>query len=312
MPLRRTWWSLQSRRDAAHLPTLCDGTSTKTQCLRRFSALHQHSRYSICMRTVLAIVSAFAVFGACDRQPKAAVAGNPSALQTSLSAEMGLVRTIPERWQGAWKYANVATSCEQPDIRLTAIRLEFLKNTDENGMARFEADSMIAFGTDSLQLHGTLSTWSCAMCEKRDRPESFTFSNTGYMQRCPDVSTQAARNPDSLLAVASASNTAEAVDTETPESRGILPSAIDWNDEPGYTVILSSELNEEQSRAFMYRARTEGINASLLWSSDFSSLRPGYWVVYTGRYRDSRSALAAQRQLRAQGFRNAYARFVRK
>lgn len=84
----------------------------------------------------------------------------------------------------------------------------------------------------------------------------------------------------------------------------------DWPAGAGYTVILASLATESEARATQRRASDAGLDAGLLNSSDFSSLRPGYWVVFSGNYAGAQAALPRQSRVRSRGFPDAYVRFV--
>lgn len=78
----------------------------------------------------------------------------------------------------------------------------------------------------------------------------------------------------------------------------------------GWTVILTSAQDESSAEAVASRARSAGLgDVGTLYSSDHSSLRPGYWVAYSGVLSRA-DAVARQGQARAAGFSDAYARFV--
>jgi hypothetical protein len=38
--------------------------------------------------------------------------------------------------------------------------------------------------------------------------------------------------------------------------------------------------------------RAAGLPAGVLWSSDYPSLRPGYWITYSGRFSSEQAAVA--------------------
>jgi eukaryotic-like serine/threonine-protein kinase len=82
----------------------------------------------------------------------------------------------------------------------------------------------------------------------------------------------------------------------------------------GYTVVLASvaEANGRSAAdAAAQRATTAGLSSvGVLRSSDFSSLKPGYWVTYAGVYGTLAAAQAALPQARAAGFPSAYTRQV--
>jgi hypothetical protein len=82
----------------------------------------------------------------------------------------------------------------------------------------------------------------------------------------------------------------------------------------GYTVIVAS-VPESQGRAgadaAAQRATAAGLpSVGVLRSSDFSSLRPGFWVTYAGVYTSLAEAQARLPQARAAGFSSAYTRRV--
>lgn len=74
-----------------------------------------------------------------------------------------------------------------------------------------------------------------------------------------------------------------------------------------WTAILSSVRDEADARAAKSRVAASGEPAGVLRSSDFPDLRPGYWVVFSGRYDDRAEAIAQATRLRP-GFPGAYAR----
>lgn len=84
----------------------------------------------------------------------------------------------------------------------------------------------------------------------------------------------------------------------------------DWGGGTGYTVFLASMRSYAGAEAKQQRADAAGLGAGILRTSDYSSLTPGYWGVFTGRF-DSKAAAADRvAQARAAGFTDAYARLV--
>jgi cell division septation protein DedD len=78
-----------------------------------------------------------------------------------------------------------------------------------------------------------------------------------------------------------------------------------------YTVIIASQSTSSQASEFVQRARAAGLpNTGTLYSSDHSSLRPGYWVAFTGVYSSEAEANGARDRARAAGFGVAYTRYV--
>lgn len=84
----------------------------------------------------------------------------------------------------------------------------------------------------------------------------------------------------------------------------------DWPGGAAHTVVISSETSLAAARATLQRAQNANIEAGLLLSSNYSSLRPGYWVVFSGYFSTSGEAARWQSRVRAAGFKAAYARQV--
>jgi TIR domain/SPOR domain len=80
-------------------------------------------------------------------------------------------------------------------------------------------------------------------------------------------------------------------------------------DVSAYTVILASESNRAAAEAAAERAPA-GASPGILRSDDYASLRPGYWVAFSGRYTTETEAQEATERLRGQGFSDAYPRYV--
>ena len=103
--------------------------------------------------------------------------------------------------------------------------------------------------------------------------------------------------------------------TVPPTTPTVPPAAGTWPaGRSGYTVVLAS-VAEAQGRteadAAVQRATTAGLSqVGVLRSSDFSSLRPGYWVAYSGVYDTAAQARAALAQASASGFPGAYPRQI--
>jgi SPOR domain len=84
--------------------------------------------------------------------------------------------------------------------------------------------------------------------------------------------------------------------TPTPEPSGGSSSGTtsgsdaEWpSGESGWTVVLASDTSESSARDKADDFAADGISGvGVLNSDDFSSLRPGFWVVFAGQY-DSQS-----------------------
>lgn len=82
----------------------------------------------------------------------------------------------------------------------------------------------------------------------------------------------------------------------------------------GYTVVLSS-VPTTAGRAFALaqarRALRSGFrDVGVLASSEYASLHPGYWAVFSGIYESSAQATRAANRARARGYRSAYPRRI--
>lgn len=61
--------------------------------------------------------------------------------------------------------------------------------------------------------------------------------------------------------------------------KGTSPKAVDF-----WTVMVDSRESRTEALDVAARVRARGFNAGVLWSSDYPSLRPGWWATYSGRY----------------------------
>ena len=104
---------------------------------------------------------------------------------------------------------------------------------------------------------------------------------------------------------------ARATPPPTPaQANPSVGSGGDWPGGSGYAVVLASKTSETEARATQRRASNAGLDAGILVSSEFSSLRPGYWVVFSGSYSSQQQAAERQARARTLGFGDAYVRFV--
>lgn len=80
-----------------------------------------------------------------------------------------------------------------------------------------------------------------------------------------------------------------------------------------FTVALASDRTEDDAHRAAAQAVGHGLPAvGALWSSEYSSLRPGYWFIFSGVYRSEAEAQEHVRAATAAGFRGAYPRWVAK
>ena len=91
-------------------------------------------------------------------------------------------------------------------------------------------------------------------------------------------------------------------------TRPVAPSTAE---QPFWTAIVASTTSQGDAEAIAARLRGQGRPGAVLLSSRYSSLNPGYWVAYSGRFTDRAAADQQAQELRAIGYPGAYAREVR-
>ncbi len=99
--------------------------------------------------------------------------------------------------------------------------------------------------------------------------------------------------------------TTDTTDTTDTSDTG----ADDWTGGDGYTVILSSTTRRADADRFAARVTAAGKEAGVLVSDNHSSLRPGYYAVFSGRYETQAAAQSAASSLKSQ-YPGAYSRRV--
>jgi hypothetical protein len=76
---------------------------------------------------------------------------------------------------------------------------------------------------------------------------------------------------------------------------------------PGFTVVLGVIPGKPAAMASATKIAATGIPVGVLDSSDYSSMTPGDWIVFSGTYGTQAQAAAAAKQLKAKGQTGAYA-----
>lgn len=100
------------------------------------------------------------------------------------------------------------------------------------------------------------------------------------------------------------------VPAPTPTEEIDSSSLGDWPGGSGYSTMLGAFSSEENARARQREATELGLDAGVLYSSNFSSLRPGYWVVFSGTFASQDDATARAERAQELGYSDAYPRFV--
>lgn len=102
------------------------------------------------------------------------------------------------------------------------------------------------------------------------------------------------------------------VSTPTPPATETEPaaSADDWPaGRTGWTVVVSSVRDQTEALGTKDTVRAAGEPAGVLFSSDFSTLRPGFYVVFSGVFSSQAAAAAQARAIEGQ-FPGAYPRRI--
>lgn len=88
----------------------------------------------------------------------------------------------------------------------------------------------------------------------------------------------------------------------------------DWTRDSGWTVVVASIAESEGGRAEAGRRAAaliaQGFPAGVLYSGDFRSLNPGYWVTFSGQFNTKAEAYAHAQVLRGAGYADCYQREV--
>jgi len=91
-----------------------------------------------------------------------------------------------------------------------------------------------------------------------------------------------------------------------PSSR----SSDDWPGGSGYTTILASVRAQTEARRIQVQASARGLDAGVLYSTNYRSLRSGYWVVFSGSSASKTDADRRVTRAKSLGYGDAYPRFV--
>jgi hypothetical protein len=99
-----------------------------------------------------------------------------------------------------------------------------------------------------------------------------------------------------------ATTTAPAAKPATATTLASWPAGV-----TGYTVVLGVIPSKAEASASATKIAASGIPAGVLNSSDYSSMRPGDWIVFSGTYSTRAQADAAATHIQARGQQGAYA-----
>ncbi len=122
---------------------------------------------------------------------------------------------------------------------------------------------------------------------------------------------------ESPVPTASPTETASPEPTETPDAGGGNTGTdggstfSDWPGGDGWTVIIASKGSQSEAETIATEAQGKGLTVGILDSGDFSSLNPGYQVVFTEKF-DSKSAAEDSLSDVQSDYPDAYVRQVKK
>lgn len=118
-----------------------------------------------------------------------------------------------------------------------------------------------------------------------------------------DLSSSANRELQSgpiTTSATSTASTAAAIRSTPPRARPIASWPVGLS---GWTVVLRRVHSRAAAEAAARKLAGQGIPIGVLESAQHPHLRPGYWVVFSGRYPRPERALAAAQRLRDRGLR---------
>jgi hypothetical protein len=124
----------------------------------------------------------------------------------------------------------------------------------------------------------------------------------------------------SPLPTESAAPTASPTETTTPEATSTPEDNTGtnsgstfsgWPGGNGWTVIIASKGSQSEAETIATAAQGKGLTVGILDSGDFSSLNPGYHVVFTEKF-DSKSAAEDSLSDVQSHYPDAYVRQVKK
>lgn len=135
----------------------------------------------------------------------------------------------------------------------------------------------------------------------RDAPDTIaTIQRSGAKASRVANATSA---PRTVIRTVTAPATASSAPEHWPMS---WPAGFD-----GYTVALASDRLRSDALGAASKASAAGLgDVGVVWSSDYSSLRPGYWFVWSGIYTTAGEAEVDVAQAEDAGFAGAYVRRV--
>jgi hypothetical protein len=128
----------------------------------------------------------------------------------------------------------------------------------------------------------------------------------GFAIALINLSSEANRSAASTPPPATPAKAATPAAPATPAKAAGAPGIPGWPvGLPGWTVVLFSTTSRQSARATATRLSATGLHVGLLSTSQHTSstMKPGRWVVFTGRYPTRNAAGARAAALHVKGYR---------
>ncbi len=155
--------------------------------------------------------------------------------------------------------------------------------------------------TDTTGTAGTLPTDTTATAPT-STSGTLPTDTTGTAGALPTTTAGTSTAPPAATAPA----TTAATTTAAPSGGG----ASDWPaGKSGWTAVVASAKEQSAAQQKKTQLQSDGQPAGILFSSDYSSLNPGYYVVFSGVFSSQSAASAQAAKVRSQ-FPGAYPRQV--
>jgi serine/threonine protein kinase len=120
----------------------------------------------------------------------------------------------------------------------------------------------------------------------------------------PSRTTTVVKRTPAAPASADTSRSTDSSSSDSPAGVG------DWPGGSAYSALVGAFSSEASARTWQSRAIDRGLEAGVIYSSEFRSLRPGYWVVFSGAFGSLSEAEARAARTESLGFPGSYAKLV--
>lgn len=104
--------------------------------------------------------------------------------------------------------------------------------------------------------------------------------------------------------------TEESDDLENKPDEGEKGKPPEDSTSPFWTVVVALKETREEAEVYTSKLQSLGLEGAVLYSSDFSSLKPGYWVAYSGMFNNKEDAVEHSKNLKVHGFSDCYPRWI--